>query len=63
MTNTVVAPDADTYRGALEAVDRVLNREPEADEVLGLKSGECGALVRLIEAREHVVRPEDRGER
>jgi hypothetical protein len=36
---------------------------PEADEVLGLKSGECGALVRLIEAREHVVRPEDRGER
>ena len=29
-----MAPDADTYRGALEAVDRVLNREPEADEVL-----------------------------
>ena len=31
---TRVAPDADSYRGALEAVDRVLNREPEADEVL-----------------------------
>jgi putative methionine-R-sulfoxide reductase with GAF domain len=25
---------ADDYRGALEAVDRILNREPEADEVL-----------------------------
>lgn len=25
---------ADAYRSALEAVDRVLNREPEADEVL-----------------------------
>lgn len=25
---------ADTYRGALEAVDRIVNREPEADEVL-----------------------------
>jgi L-methionine (R)-S-oxide reductase len=24
----------DTYRGALEAVDRIVNREPEADEVL-----------------------------
>jgi putative methionine-R-sulfoxide reductase with GAF domain len=24
----------DTYRGALEAVDRILNREPEADDVL-----------------------------
>ena len=24
----------DAYRGALEAVDRILNREPEADEVL-----------------------------
>ena len=34
MTKSVVAPDADTFRGALEAVDRVLNREPEADEVL-----------------------------
>jgi putative methionine-R-sulfoxide reductase with GAF domain len=25
---------ADAYRGALEAVDRILNREPEADEVV-----------------------------
>jgi L-methionine (R)-S-oxide reductase len=25
---------ADAYRGALEAVDRIVNREPEADEVL-----------------------------
>lgn len=25
---------ADTYRGALEAIDRIVNREPEADEVL-----------------------------
>jgi L-methionine (R)-S-oxide reductase len=24
----------DAYRGALEAIDRILNREPEADEVL-----------------------------
>ncbi len=29
-----MTPGADSYRGALEAVDRVLNREPEADEVL-----------------------------
>jgi GAF domain-containing protein len=25
---------ADTYRGGLEAVDRIVNREPEADQVL-----------------------------
>jgi L-methionine (R)-S-oxide reductase len=29
-----VKEKADTYRGALEAVDRVVNRESEADEVL-----------------------------
>jgi L-methionine (R)-S-oxide reductase len=29
-----VSATADTYRGALEAVDRVVNRESEADEVL-----------------------------
>jgi GAF domain-containing protein len=29
-----VKPTADAYRGALEAVDRVVNRESEADEVL-----------------------------
>jgi L-methionine (R)-S-oxide reductase len=29
-----VNDSADNYRGALEAVDRVVNREPEADEVL-----------------------------
>jgi putative methionine-R-sulfoxide reductase with GAF domain len=30
----MVGPGPDDYRGALEAVDRILNREPEADEVL-----------------------------
>jgi putative methionine-R-sulfoxide reductase with GAF domain len=29
-----VTPSADTYRSGLEAVDRVVNRESEADEVL-----------------------------
>jgi L-methionine (R)-S-oxide reductase len=29
-----VSATADTYRGGLEAVDRIVNREPEADEVL-----------------------------
>jgi L-methionine (R)-S-oxide reductase len=29
-----VSSSADTYRSALEAVDRIVNREPEADEVL-----------------------------
>jgi L-methionine (R)-S-oxide reductase len=29
-----VSTTADTYRGALEAVDRIVNRESEADEVL-----------------------------
>jgi GAF domain-containing protein len=29
-----VSASSDTYRGALEAVDRVVNRESEADEVL-----------------------------
>ena len=30
----MTATTADTYRGALEAVDRIVNRESEADEVL-----------------------------
>ena len=30
----MTAATADTYRGALEAVDRIVNRESEADEVL-----------------------------
>jgi L-methionine (R)-S-oxide reductase len=29
-----VSPTVDTYRGALEAVDRIVNRESDADEVL-----------------------------
>lgn len=29
-----MSPTADAYRGALEAVDRIVNREAEADEVL-----------------------------
>ena len=29
-----MTPPADAYRGALEAVDRIVNRESEADEVL-----------------------------